>query len=130
MNGHEAAKVCERIWRMLPPDDEDALIVLQLVVDRFVSIDETGHNRELFIKWLEHTRRHYPSRVMMPGYGEPGTRLATALRQREHPSRDPRGKGNRIEGFEDAEGRGREEIGAKVQATSKSLHLSLTQFSR
>jgi len=58
MNGHEAAKVCERIWRLLPPDDEDALNVLQLVVDRFVSIEETGHNRELFIKWLEHTRRH------------------------------------------------------------------------
>jgi hypothetical protein len=28
------------------------------VVDRFVSMDETGHNRELFIKWLEHMRRH------------------------------------------------------------------------
>ena len=36
----------------------------------------------------------------MPGYGEPGTRLATALRKREHPSRKPRRKGNRIEGFE------------------------------
>ena len=58
MNGHEAAKVCERIWRLLPPDDEDALNVLQLVVDRFVSIDETGHDRELFIRWLEHKRRH------------------------------------------------------------------------
>ena len=43
---------------MLPPDDEDALNVLQLVVDRFVSIEETGHNRDLFIKWLEHTRRY------------------------------------------------------------------------
>jgi hypothetical protein len=57
MNGHEAAKICERVWRLLPPDDEDALNVLLLVADRFVSIDETGHNRELFIKWLEHTRR-------------------------------------------------------------------------
>ena len=58
MNGHEAAKICERVWRLLPPDDEEALKVLQLVVDRFVSMDETGHNRELFIKWLEHTRLH------------------------------------------------------------------------
>jgi hypothetical protein len=58
MKAHEAAKVCERIWQLLPPDYDDALNVLQLVVDRFVSLDGTGHDRELFIKWLEHMRRH------------------------------------------------------------------------
>ena len=55
MTEKEAAILCDKIWDALPRDYEDAFNVLQLVVDRFVSVDNTGHNRELFIKWLEHT---------------------------------------------------------------------------
>ena len=58
MTEEEAQIVCDRIWNALPTDYEDAFSVLRLVVDRFVTADETGHNRELFIKWLEYTRRH------------------------------------------------------------------------
>ena len=58
MTEKEAYALCDKIWDALPADYEDAFNVLQLVVERLVSADETGHNRELFIKWLEHTRKH------------------------------------------------------------------------
>ena len=56
MTEKEAYALCDKIWDALPSDYEDAFNVLQLVVDRFVSVDKTGHNRELFMKWLEHTQ--------------------------------------------------------------------------
>jgi hypothetical protein len=63
MSDRAAYEACDKVWDALPKDYEDAFNVLQLVVDRFVSSDETGHNRELFIGWLRHCQ-HSPRRPL------------------------------------------------------------------